>query len=143
MRAVGCGEEIAIGPMFELVPPGIFPVVEDLAAEYVPADTPRGCSFRPMQMTVSAHEIIEACDFESGVVEAWRIGRLNQKQRMVIGWHLTAIAAEKCSDGRSRRCFNFIGCQETEVSLIPFLGRSKVTYAEYRMPETNGAGGTV
>ena len=64
---IGGGEQIAIRPMFQLVTEWVFPIVEDLAAHDVAADTPCRLPLLLLQILVTQHEIVEIGDLERGV----------------------------------------------------------------------------
>ena len=127
--------------MLEFVPPGILPIVEDLAAEHMAPDAPCGGAPGALQMLVAGHQVVETLDLERGVVEAGAGRQLGEEQRVVIGRRVAAVAAHEGADREPRRRLDLVGGDEAEARLVPRLRPTKVRDVQHHMTETPDARG--
>jgi len=126
----GCvlgNEQVAIGPVFELVPPGVQPVVEDLAAKCVAADAPGGPVLPALKVIVPGHQVIQVADLEGGMMKSrLAAGHLHEKEAVVVGGLLAAVAAHEGAERKAVRQLYLIRRDEAEPIFPSSFRRAKV-----------------
>ena len=116
-RLVG-GEHVTVAVVFVLVAPRVLPVIEDLAAQDVPADTP--CVF-PAVLAQNAlpHADGIGVDHFKGTVAVDRREALGECQRVVIGRRSAQVKPHECHRRRAIGQHLHIAGNEAEVLRVP------------------------
>src|SRR5947207_10058516 len=112
-------QHVGVGPVLVHAPPRVFPVVEDLAAEQMPADAPDVPVARGALLLVADHEVFEALHLERQMVEP-DVRRLEAEERVMVDERVAAVAAVERSDevvGRAR--VDLVRRQKTEHLAVP------------------------
>src|SRR6187455_1269777 len=101
-------------------PPGVFPVVENVATEQMPADAPHMPILAGLvQMLVTHHEIVEALNLERKMIQTGG-ARLEAQKRVMVDEELAAVTAvERRDDVVLRALVDFVGRQEAQQLAIP------------------------
>ena len=120
--------------MFEHVAVGVEPVVVDLTAEHVTADSPLRRAFARLQVGVAAHQIVEVGHLERGMVEPGTTDT-DEEQRVVIDVALTLVTPEKRTQRMSFIERDLIGGHQPEALFVPGLTGAEVEHVEHAMPE--------
>ena len=120
--------------MLVLLAPGVAPVVEDLAAEQVPADAPGvAVALRHQDLLAHLHRI-EIDHFEGDVVDLrFEAGR--DEQGMMIGRLVAAVEPHERPDQRSVRKAHHVGRNEAQHVDIPADAAVVIGRLEHEVPE--------
>ena len=109
-RRYSGGENVAIGPMLYPMTKGIEPIIEDLAAEEMPANPPDMVIVAGREIVVPDHQTVEIGDLERGMVELrWLAGDRREIERVMIARQDTPITADEQGCRSLRRVQDFIG----------------------------------
>ena len=113
-------EHVGVRPVLMHTAPGILPVIVDLAAEDMPADTPDMLVFFHLDdVLVAEHHVVYVLRLKRQVVDAG-LGSLDAKKHVMIDISLALIAAvERGDDVVFFTGIDFVGTDQAEHFAIP------------------------
>src|SRR5262249_30194625 len=108
--------------------PGIAQIVEEVRADNMPAQTPGAAIPRAGDLGAALYNLVDAADFEAGMVEAGPVG-LHEGQDMMIA---VAGAAQKSQDAAAGR----VGKLHAKEARVEVGCAARVRCEEQHMAET-------
>jgi len=125
--------------MLESMPPWIAPVVKNLAAQDVPADSPFVSSTVLLEPIVTAHQIVKVDDFVGSVIEA-RHTSTEQKESVMVAGNTSAVASEERTERLlGGAAIDFVRGNQPEARFVPCLGLAEVLHVEDAVAQPPGA----
>ena len=127
-------EDVAIGVVLVLLAPGVAPVVEDLAAEKMPADAP-GMPVAPCHHDLLTHlDRVQVDHFKRNVIDLG-FEPERDEQRVMVGRLVAAIEAHERADRRSVGQAHDVGGDEAERVHVPAGACVEVRGFEHEVTE--------
>src|SRR5208283_5396936 len=112
------GESVPVAIMLVLGAKWIFPVIEDLASQNMPADAPRMTPSAAVQDTLAHADRIRIDDLV-GAVSVAGLETKRHRQRMMVRRRVAEIEPEESDCGRAVRQNANVARDESEVLRVP------------------------
>jgi hypothetical protein len=133
-------EEVSVGVVLVFVTPRVLPIIEDLTAEDVATDSPcmlpAACTQDPLANSngIEVGHLIRA-------VAVQRHNPLNERERVMIRWHVAQIEAHEDDGGRAVRKHLHVARDETKMPSVPRAGCLKPGHFEHHVSQLHHLSG--